>query len=300
MLTTIRPFLRPLPILGFSATTLLLAATLSSTTRPLTTMAFPNNWPVKQYTPRHASWPYNPSDFTRQDPSPDPDFYSAPRFVTHIDDAAIASLRAYYDAVLPRRGRVLDFCSSWVSHYPRAVEAAAAAGALRVVGMGMNAAELERNGVLNGGRLLVDLNEHPDVAGALRDAGAVGAEEGEGLDAATNVVSTDYLTQPVAVLASLREATKSGGTVHLAISNRCFPTKAISRWLRVGEEERLLMVGDFLHFAGWRRIEIVELSDGKAEGGERELAEQGSLKGLMAFMGMNSRDPIWVVRAVKE
>lgn len=264
-------------------------------------MASTKHWPVRIYTPRHTSWPYNPSDFTRQDSSADFSFYSDARFVTHIDDAAIGSLREYYDTVLPRKGRILDFCSSWVSHYPKAVEDAAAAGDLRVTGMGMNKAELEKNDVLNAGRLLVDLNEKPEIASALRDAGAIGEAEDEKLDASSNVVSTDYLTQPVAVLSSLREATKSGGTVHLAISNRCFPTKAIQRWLRVGENERLMMVGDFLHFAGWQKIEIVELSNGKVEGGGgQQAAEQGSLRGLRAFMGMNSRDPIWVVRATKE
>ena len=297
MLSTVRPFLRPLPLLGLSASGILLAASLTSRTRPITTMAS-RDWPIKQYTPRHASWPYNPSDFTRQDSSPDSTFYSDARFVTHIDDAAIASLREYYDTVLPRKGRILDFCSSWVSHYPPPVEDAAASRDLKVTGMGMNKAELDKNAVLNSGRLLVDLNANPDIAAALAESGAIGRSEETKLDASTNVVSTDYLTQPVAVLASLRDATKVGGTVHLAISNRCFPTKAISRWLRVGEEERVMMVGDFLHFAGWKGIEVVVLSDGKVEGGGEQ--EQGSLKGLMAFMGMGGRDPIWVVRAVKE
>ena len=219
--------------------------------------------------------------------------------MTHIDDAAIASLREYYDTVLPRKGRILDFCSSWVSHYPKAVEDAAQSGEVQVTGMGMNKAELERNAVLNNGRLLVDLNENPNIAEALSEAKAIGTDEMDKLDASTNVVSTDYLTQPVEVLRSLKDATKSGGTVHLAISNRCFPTKAISRWLRVGEEERLMTVGDFLHFAGWEKIEIVELSNGKTEQNGGAQSSQGGLQGIMAFMGMNSRDPIWVVRAVK-
>ncbi|KAK3701506.1 hypothetical protein LTR37_015480 [Vermiconidia calcicola] len=251
-------------------------------------------WPVKQYTPRYTSWPYNPSDFTRQDSSSDSSFYSSPRFVTHIDDAAIATLREYYDSVLPRKGRILDFCSSWVSHYPREVEQAAGGGELRVIGLGMNKAELDANEVLNNGRLLIDLNNDANIADALRKAQAIGEPDTEKLDASTNVVSTDYLTQPVAVLRSLLDATKSGGTVHLTISNRCFPTKAISRWLRVEEEERLLMVGDFLHFAGWRDIEIVELSSGKVEeGGE----QQQGLQGLMSWMGMGRRDPLWVLKA---
>lgn len=255
-----------------------------------------NSWPTKPYTPKHQSWPYNPSDFTRQDSSADSSFYSAPRFVTHIDDAAIATLRDYYDVVLPRKGKILDFCSSWVSHYPPAVEDAAQKGEVKVIGMGMNKKELEANPILNSGRILQDLNSDPDVSEVLRSTGAINDEEVNKLDASTNVVSTDYLTQPVEVLKTLRKATKVGGMVHLTISNRCFPTKAISRWLRVGEEERLEMVGDFLHFAGWKGIEIVELSNGK--GGEGGAA--GGLQGFLASMGMNSRDPLWVVRAVKE
>jgi hypothetical protein len=256
-------------------------------------MTSTNNWPVKQYTPRHQNWPYNPSDFTRRDSSSDDRFYSAPRFVAHIDDAAIASLREYYDATLPRKGTILDFCSSWISHYPKSIEDAASSGDLKVIGMGMNKAELDANQVLNSGRLLKDLNEDPDIASALTEIQAVSGDENSKLDASTNVVSTDYLTKPVDVLKSLLQATKTGGTVHLTISNRCFPTKAISRWLRVEEDERLEMVADFLHFAGWKKIEIVELSNGSADAGAPQA-------GLMKWMGMNSRDPLWVVRAVKE
>lgn len=300
MLSTIRPLLRPIPLLGISTSGLILAATLSRTPKPAAMSTSSQPWPVTQYTPRHSSWPYNPSDFTRQDRSPDSSFYDAPRFVTHIDDAAIASLRDYYEAVLPKKGRILDYCSSWISHYPPSVEKAAASGDLKVIGLGMSKAELDANKVLNNGRLLVDLNDNPDISSALRDAKLIGTEDDEKLDASTNVVSTDYLISPVVVLSSLREATRAGGTVHLTISNRCFPTKAISRWLRVDEEERLLMIGDFLHFAGWEGIEIVELSNGKvAESGE-QAAPQGGLQGLMSWMGMNHRDPLWVVRATKK
>lgn len=256
-------------------------------------------WPVKSYSPRHNSWPYSEMDFFRSDSSPDPTFYSVPRFVTHIDDAAISTLREYYDTALPKKGRILDFCSSWVSHYPESVESAAASGDLKVIGLGMNKAELDANNVLNNGRLIFDLNEYPDIAAALQKAQLVGQDDEEKLDASTNVVSTDYLTQPVEVLKSLREVTKLGGTVHLVISNRCFPTKAINRWLRVDEAERLLMVGDFLHFAGWQNIEIVELSNGKLDDGDESKPAEG-LQGFMAWMGMGRRDPLWVVRAVKE
>ena len=294
---TSRALLRPLPIVGLSATGLLLAASLSSSSRTMSTSTSRKQWPITEYKARDTR--YSPSDFNRQDPSNDSVFYDAPRFVTHIDDAAIRDLRDYYDTVLPKKGKILDFCSSWVSHYPSSVEEAAESNDLKVIGLGMSKPELGANKVLNSGRLIVDLNDNPNIARALRDAKLIGEQEDDKLDAATNVVSTDYLTQPIEVLKSLREATKSGGSVHLTISNRCFPTKAISRWLRVDEEERLLMVGDFLHFAGWQKIEIVELSNGKLGEGEQQPPPQG-LQGLFSWMGMNSRDPLWVVRAVKE
>jgi hypothetical protein len=249
MNSIVKPLLRPLPLLGLSTGTLSLLYYLSSkaslsTKSNIHTMP---PYPVEQYTPRHASWPYNPSDFTRQDSKPDTNFYSSPRFVTHIDDAAIASLRSYYASVLPTQGRILDFCSSWISHYPTSIETAAQNGDLQITGMGMNEAELAANKLLNAGRLLVDLNENPDIAAALKKQGQQRDEKK--FDASTCVVSIDYLTSPLALLTSLRSATKPNGTVHLVISNRCFPTKAISRWLRVDEAERLQMVGDFLHFA---------------------------------------------------
>ena len=56
--------------------------------------------------------------FARGDPTPDPLFYSWPRFVTHIDDDAIAAVGALYDE-LAIDGDVLDLMSSWVSHFSR-------------------------------------------------------------------------------------------------------------------------------------------------------------------------------------
>jgi hypothetical protein len=304
MQSVVKPLFRPLPLLGLSTgslATLYLTATLSTKQNPTTAATMPPlPYPTTSYIPRRATWPYNPSDFTRQDSKPDTNFYSSPRFVTHIDDAAIASLRAYYASVLPASGRILDFCSSWVSHYPPEIENAAKQGALQIIGMGMNEAELGANDVLNAGRLLVDLNEDPDIAKALKSHDPSPSK----LNTSTCVVSIDYLTSPLALLTSLRSATAPNGTVHLVISNRCFPTKAISRWLRVDEDERLQMVGDFLHFAGWKGIEIVEVSDGRVVNleGEGEGQMPSGLQGLISVMGGGSgrRDPLWVVRGVNE
>lgn len=162
---------------------------------------------------------------------------------------------------------------------------------LEVIGLGMNEKELDANPLL-GRRVLQNLNTKPQISGQLAP-----------LDAAVCVVSIDYLTSPVEVLASVYKATRIGGRVHLVVSNRCFPTKAVQRWLRVGEQERLNMVAEYLWWSGWRRIEIVELCDGSVKDGEGE--ETGGLKGGMAElmrsigMGGGRVDPLWVVRGTK-
>ena len=223
-------------------------------------MSTSTQWSTQKYTPKHEKWPYNPSDFKRMDESSDAEFYGYPRLVTHIDDHAIDTLGRYYEEILPPKGRILDFCSSWISHFPPTLEAAAKDGVLSVTGMGMSKVELDRNSLLST-RIVQDLNVDPTIPPM------------DPIDAATCVVSIDYLTRPVEVLRSLRGRLAPGAQVHLVISNRCFPTKAISRWLRISEEDRLQMVGDYLHFAGYSDIEIVTLSDS------------------------GRYDPLWVVRA---
>ena len=92
--------------------------------------------------------------FDKEDASPDAEFYAFPRFVTHIDDAAIAVVTRLYREQLPAGGAVLDLMSSWVSHLPDDV----AYGA--VVGHGMNEEELAANPRLS--RWFVqDLNVEP-------------------------------------------------------------------------------------------------------------------------------------------
>ncbi len=225
--------------------------------------------PIRSYRPANPDgpFPYSSEDLTPLEAGNDSVFYSNPRFVTHIDDNAIINTRKYYDEVLPRQGRILDFCSSWVSHYPPDVEKAVASGSLQILGIGMNEAELSRNPILTHWSVQ-DLNQDPEVK-------LPGSPEGQ-LDTSTCVVSIDYLTRPVDVLYSIRQQTIDGGRVHLVISNRCFPTKVVSRWLRIDEEDRLNMVGDYLWWSGWRNIEIQTLVKG-------------------SFM----RDPLWVVRAEK-
>ncbi|KEF63693.1 uncharacterized protein A1O9_01671 [Exophiala aquamarina CBS 119918] len=223
--------------------------------------------PIRSYTPQNPDgpFPYSKADLTPMDAGSDQSFYTTPRFVTHIDDNAIINLRKYYAQVIPRKGRVLDFCSSWISHYPADLANEAAAGEVEVLGTGMNKSELSKNPILKAWSVQ-DLNEEPEMR-------LPGEGEGRKIDASTCVVSIDYLTRPVEVLSSIRQQTDNGGKVHLIISNRCFPAKVVGRWLKVDEEARLNMVGDYLWWSGWRNIEIQTLVDGSW-----------------------TTDPLWVVR----
>jgi SAM-dependent methyltransferase len=188
-----------------------------------------------------------PEMFRRFDESPDADFYAFPRFVTHIDDAAIAAVTALYRERLPAGGDVLDLMSSWVSHLPPDVTYR------RVVGLGMNAEELGANPQLDA-RVVHDLNRDPWLPFA----------EGE-FDAATICVSIDYLVRPVAVLRDLGRVVRAGGPLIIMFSNRCFPTKVIAAWLELDGAGRLKLVEAFLREAGnWEAIESRDLSPAAA------------------------------------
>lgn len=169
--------------------------------------ASPTPFPATPYKPRYDKWPYNTHDFQRQDESADGIFYRQPRLVTHIDDAAIARLTAYYATVLPPAGRILDLCTSWKSFYPPATKAAVQRGDVEVFGVGLNAEEMALNGLFLGPERwrVLDLNRPPhDV----REAWP-GSEVQ--FDAVTCVVSVDYLKEPREVCGKLREAAREGG-----------------------------------------------------------------------------------------
>jgi SAM-dependent methyltransferase len=153
--------------------------------------------------------PQLPRDaFERYDETPDEEFYRTPRFVTHIDDGAIAAVTQLYREFFPPDGEILDLMSSWISHLPPEV------GYQRVIGLGMNEVELRRNERLDS-YVVQNLNTAPRLP--------FGSGE---FDGAGICVSIDYLTRPVEVLREVGRVLKVGAPVAITFSNRCFPTKS--------------------------------------------------------------------------
>ncbi len=167
---------------------------------------------------------FGPEFFRRTDESDDAMFYDFDRFVTHIDDQAIAAVGSLYDE-LDLNGQVLDLCSSWISHF-RSPPA-------HLVALGMNAAELAANEAA-AEYVVHDLNVEPTIPFA-----------DDHFDAVTCCVSVDYLTRPFEVFAEVTRVLKEGGVFVCTFSNRCFPTKAIAGWLATDDEQRCAIVATY-------------------------------------------------------
>eukprot|EP00931_Biecheleriopsis_adriatica_P120858 TRINITY_DN95958_c0_g1_i1.p1 TRINITY_DN95958_c0_g1~~TRINITY_DN95958_c0_g1_i1.p1 ORF type:complete len:314 (-),score=53.71 TRINITY_DN95958_c0_g1_i1:63-1004(-) len=181
-----------------------------------------------------AEWPYTEEDFTRQDESEDSFFYSQPRLCTHVDDGFIATLTKHYAEVFSTypNARILDICSSWISHYP------AEKCWSHVSITGMNEYELQNNKQADD-YTVRNLNVTPQLP-----------YDDESFDIVTCTVSFDYLNKPLAVMNEVARVLKPGGTVILSTSNRCFPSKAVNIWLRTGDLEHVLIYGSYMHYTG--------------------------------------------------
>ena len=189
--------------------------------------------------------PLPSSFFRREDESPDALFYSTPRLVTHIDDAAIAAVTALYREYFPRGGAIFDLMSSWVSHLPPEV------AYRRVVGLGMNERELAANPRLHAW-LVHDLNRDP------RLPWGDGEFDGGGI-----CVSVDYLIRPVEVLRECGRVLRPGAPLVITFSNRCFPTKVIAAWQMLDDEGHQGLVAQYFEDAGnWMDIACLDRSPG--------------------------------------
>ena len=194
---------------------------------------------------------------SRHDPMSDAEFYSFPRFCTHIDDHAIDKLSLFYKDHLKDNSTIVDLCSSWISHLPPDKKFQ------KVIGIGMNASELKANKRLDEHHVC-DLNlktndSNKSLLPMLKD---------DSVNHVLCAVSIDYLIQPIAIFHEVLRILKpnSQSTFIISFSNRCFPTKAIKSWLETDDAGRIGIVSSYFqetndsNNGSWKNIKVYDLS----------------------------------------
>lgn len=209
---------------------------------------------------------FTAKDFSRQDEADDANFYAMPRMVVHLDEKAIGLVKGIVRRYIPpMKVRVLDLMSSFRSHLPedRVYQ--------EVVGLGMNAAEMQANPQLTSS-VVHDLNKSPQLP----------FPDGY-FDVVINTVSVQYLTQPVAVFREVARVLHPGGVSIVIFSDRMFPTKAVRVWREGNDEDHIALVQEYHRLANSFRVAQIER---RAGGGSSWLR--------------NSQDPLYAVICVRD
>lgn len=284
-------FLSHAPRSTISKTTTLASAAAGATPTAKSICTFDDD----DFAGKPGDWPYTDADVNRLDNSVDSAFYDTARFVTHIDDGAIALLTSFYREEFASLDKdkldILDLCSSWVSHLPEHINYG------KVAGVGMNAKELEANKQLTE-YYEKDLNVNPDLS----------QFEDNSFDVVCNVVSVDYLTKPLEIFREMHRVLRPGGISLMSFSNRCFPTKAIAMWLQADDIGRLTIVASYYHYAAkWENIEAFNMKETQAvperpSAGDLFKTPSLGLAWMTAASAVtknNQGDPLFVVKGIK-
>lgn len=209
-----------------------------------------------------------PEQRQKLDDGDDREFYSTPRFVTHVDEGFIDRLTSLYRDRLIANTRILDLMSSWVSHLPDEMQFK------YVQGHGLNASELAKNPRFDS-YFVQNLNQ--DLKLPLTD---------DSFDAVLNTVSVQYLQYPEAIFAEIYRILKPNGIAIFSFSNRMFYHKAIAVWRDAGEIGRIELVkGYFQSVPGFGKPEVIShISD---------------VPDMFRWLGMGGGDPFYAVIAHK-
>jgi hypothetical protein len=209
-----------------------------------------------------------PEQRQKLDGGNDREFYSLPRFVTHIDEGFIDRLTSLYrDRLIPNT-RIFDMMSSWVSHLPDEMQFE------YIQGHGLNAEELARNSKFD--RYFVQ-NLNQDLKLPLEDGS---------FDAVLNTVSVQYLQYPEAIFAEIYRILKPNGIAILSFSNRMFYNKAIAAWREGSETDRVELVkGYFQSLPGFSLPEVI--------------SHTSNIPDMFRLLGIGGGDPFYAVIAHK-
>eukprot|EP00051_Salpingoeca_urceolata_P008807 m.109093 g.109093 ORF g.109093 m.109093 type:complete len:451 (+) comp15954_c0_seq1:189-1541(+) len=197
-----------------------------------------------------SSYPWRARDFRRADEGDDVTFYSQPRLVPWMDAAVRGAVKRHFMRCFPSElSDALDLCSSVASHYPDNYLFR------RVVGLGLNAKELDTNPLLTE-RVVCDLNSSPVLP--FKD---------ESFDIVTLSFAFDYLMRPLDVFTEVFRVLRPGGVFVVTYGAKSFPTKVTQLWGQCDETERLVMVASHFVFAAqWEGVAVSDLTPSQPSG----------------------------------
>ena len=174
------------------------------------------------------------------DETNDEDFYSDPKFVYHLDSNFRKYLSYIYKNELKNNSIVLDLMSSWDSYLPSEKTYK------KVIGHGLNKAELERNKILNS-YWVQNFNTNQVIP---LESGSV--------DYCLMVAAWQYLQYPENLTQQIARILNDGGKIFVSFSNRAFWHKAPNIWTTSTEDERLKYVRKVLISNGFKEPKIIK------------------------------------------
>lgn len=219
-----------------------------------------------------ACWQGEKTDFlddasyARPDEDADPLFYGPPRITAHLDSRAQQIVGRFYQAFIPRSGRVLDLMSSVHSNLAREQQYES------LIGLGLNVQEMMANDRLSSA-VICDLN-----------AGTAIPFSDNFFDAAICTVSIDYLTDPVRTVSEVARVLKPGAPFAVTYSNRWFPPKVTRLWTELNSFEQMALVVRYFEQTG----RFSEIETASFRGYPRPMDDP-------YFRHMSEADPIFAI-----
>ena len=173
------------------------------------------------------------------DESDDSEFYSNPKFVYHLDSNFRKYLTKTYEREIDNDSKILDLMSSWDSYLPRGLSYK------KVIGHGMNKAELERNKSLEN-YWIQNLNRNQILP-----------LENNTVDYCLIVAGWQYLQYPEKISSEISRILTDQGKILISFSNRAFWHKSPNIWTYSNEEERVAYVRRILISNGFKEPKII-------------------------------------------
>ena len=174
------------------------------------------------------------------DESDDSEFYSNPKFVYHLDANFRKYLTKTYEREIDNDSKILDLMSSWDSYLPKGLSYK------KVIGHGMNKAELERNKSLEN-YWIQNLNRNQILP-----------LENNTVDYCLIVAGWQYLQYPEKISTEISRILTDHGKILISFSNRAFWHKSPNIWTYSNEENRVDYVRRILISNGFKEPKIIK------------------------------------------